>query len=231
MAFWNKKEVGQTAALLDDSVAQTPKVWELTDAEKLFQGISRSSFRTRAFKNLSKPDSPQEYLEADYLPVSQQWRVRACIAGEGTALAAIFQQPAESNQIATATQKSRTILQTSSVVEALQKLSLYEFGTDTTSKFALREVIDEDLGDSHFIDFAHAEGIIFDANGHPSLTQNGNPLRDGEFPESELQFAKAFFASEQENKRYPVIIRPLELSNIRPVAKVAYFSDKLSTLA
>ncbi|MGZ9108659.1 MAG: hypothetical protein ACXW4B_07545 [Micavibrio sp.] len=111
-------------------------------------------------------------------------------------------------------------------MEALHKLSLYEFGTDTSSKFALREVIEDDFGAEHFIDFAHAEGIIFDANGHPSLTQNGKPMRDGEFPEQEMKAAEDYYARYQQAKRSPVIIRSSALSSIfQPHGKLGGFDD------
>ncbi|WP_435641681.1 hypothetical protein [Micavibrio aeruginosavorus] len=175
----------------DEPWPRTPEVvvkpWELTELEGTFKSQSKRSFRTRAFKNHALPNQPHEYLEADYRDSTYSWRITKVTVTEARALPALSVGADEQGKVSA---KTSQILEGSvCAMRALHKMALFEFGTDAHSMHSTREEVTEDLTGSHFIDFAHGEHIIFDVNGHPSLTSEGKPIRNGTYPDSELQFA------------------------------------------
>ncbi|WP_435641682.1 hypothetical protein [Micavibrio aeruginosavorus] len=181
------------------------KLWELTAQEEHFLAGSKKSFRTRAFKNLSLPDQPDEYLQADFALTSNnsdEWTVRKISAADGRALPVLSENADAQGRVPV--QSSMTLEEHVCVMRALHKMALFEFGTNAQSAHSLREEVVEDLTGSHFIDFAHNEGIVFDVNGHPSFTHNGQPVRDGKYPASELKFAAAVYEAEMA-KKAPVL--------------------------
>lgn len=190
---------GDRVGIYRDSPAQIeqqpkPKVaWALNSDEAHFNpAASVVSFRTLGFRNLAHPDSPIEYLEADYEPETQRWRLRQCSVGQGRALSAMFNRDVDGSTLPMPTQKSVTLVDRAAFMLVLQKMAVYEFGTDTASQYAMREVVEEDITSSYFMNIAHAAGVVFDVNGHPSMTRNGRPMRDGQFPQSELDHAAAY---------------------------------------
>lgn len=189
-------------------IAHQPKqkvAWVLNEDEARFNpAVSVVSFRTLGFRNIAHPDSPIEYLEADYMPEKECWRLRQCSVGQGRALSAMFNRAVESSTMAMPTHKSVTLIDRAAFILVLQKMAVYEFGTDTASQYAMREVVEEDIAGSHFMNIAHAAGVIFDVNGHPSMTRNGRPMRDGQYPQSELDHAVA-----HENAHKPVSLTDL----------------------
>jgi hypothetical protein len=177
-------------------IEQQPKakvIWALNEDEAKFNpDASVVSFRTLGFRNLAHPDSPIEYLEADYIPEVKRWCLRQCSVGDGRALSVMFNRDAAGSTMPVPTQKSVTLVDKAAFILVLQKMAVYEFGTDTASQYAMREVVEEDITSSYFMNIAHAAGVVFDVNGHPSMTRNGRPLRDGQYPESELDHAVAY---------------------------------------
>lgn len=171
-----------------------PKVtWALNADEASFNpDASVVSFRTLGFRNLAHPDSPIEYLEADYIPDVKRWCLRQCSVGDGRALSVMFNRDVAGSTLPMPTQKSVTLVDRAAFMLVLQKMAVYEFGTDTASQYAMREVVEEDITSSYFMNIAHAAGVVFDVNGHPSMTRNGRPMRDGQYPESELDHAVAY---------------------------------------
>lgn len=221
-------------------IGHAPKyksTWALNQDEANYNpAASVVSFRTIGFRNLAHPDSPTEYLEADFLPDTQRWRLRQCTDGDGRALSAMFNRAAEGSTMQMAVHKSTTLVEKAAFMFVLQKMAVYEFGTDTASQYAMREVVEEDLGNSHFIQVAHAAGVIFDVNGHPSMTLNGRPMRDGQYPQSELNHAVAHY-----NANKPVSLSGLlgsaplaqenaGLDSFEDFSKLLKFNHKLGVL-
>ncbi len=189
--------------------------WTLTEQESLFFAQSKKSFRTRAFKNHALPGQPHEYLEADYVPDLQKWRIAKMAVSEARVLPALSADADANGKVPV---KSSVILEDDvCVMRALHKMALFEFGTDAQSAHSLREDVVEDLSGSHFIDFAHGEHIIFEINGHPSLTSEGKPVRNGTYPESELQFAAKVYADIIAEKQ--AAVRLIDLARLEIHAK------------
>lgn len=189
--------------------------WTLTEQESLFFPQSKKAFRTRAFKNHALPGQPHEYLEADYVPDLQKWRITKMAVSEARALPALSADADANGKVPV---KSSVILEDDvCVMRALHKMALFEFGTDVQSAHSLREDVVEDLAGSHFIDFAHGEHIIFEINGHPSLTSEGKPVRNGTYPESELQFAAKAYADIVAEKQ--AAVRLIDLARLEIHAK------------
>ena len=222
--FKKKAEKNAAAALPGESVkAQAiaqktlPAAWTPTAAENAFKpDLPFTTFRTLAFRNLNNPAMAAEYLEAEYLSNERLWRLRQCIVGEGSALAVLFNRETESTTVRTTIEKHKTLYESATFIDVLHKMAVYEFGTDTSSEYALREVAEGDIGGTHFMEAAHEAGIIFDAQGHPSMTRNGRPLRDGEYPQKELEHVavRQQEISKGNVKTCPALLR---VSDITPV--------------
>jgi hypothetical protein len=237
------RDIGQTdSPTLIGPAPKHKSTWALNQDEANYNpAASVVSFRTIGFRNLAHPDSPTEYLEADFLPDTQRWRLRQCTDGDGRALSAMFNRAAEGSTMQMAVHKSTTLVEKAAFMFVLQKMAVYEFGTDTASQYAMREVVDEDIGDSHFMGVAHAAGVIFDVNGHPSMTLNCRPMRDGQFPQSELDHAVAYNAHiQQKNVPILTLLRSTELvqgipdslglDSFHDVSKLLKLKSKMDTV-
>ena len=138
-------------------------------------------------------------------PLSGTWNIRKNIECENvTGSAARVGEPSI---------KTKTLQVNISFYEAIETLSLYERGQLANGMIALNEA--EDVGADHYIVFAEKEGIVFDTDGEPHPTLDGEIITDGTFTKAAVERAKAY--SKKHSARYapggadgilPLLIKP-----------------------
>ncbi|MGZ9097655.1 MAG: hypothetical protein ACXW30_05100 [Micavibrio sp.] len=135
--------------------------------------------RTLPFLNVT---GDTEWFSGQQDPVTGQWAIR-----KNVELPNIAGQAAD---IGEASLKIKTLKDGLSFFDAISELSVYE-----RSQLARGVIAAEDaasLGESHFTAFAEREGIVFDTDGAPHPTLNGEIVTDGTFTKAAVERASSY---------------------------------------
>lgn len=127
-----------------------------------------------------------EWMEGTQDPKTAQWITRIVIeainlSGDGAPLGAKVQQ-------------FITLDNDLRFADAIAALSKYEHGHIASGTLSVPDDIIDNLGKNHFITFAENNGFIFDINGTPHPTLNGEIVTDGIFAKDAIARARAFYA-------------------------------------
>ncbi len=161
--------------------------------------------RTRSFTLIA---GDIEWHSGQQDPLSGTWNIRKNVECENiTGPAARVGEPSI---------KTKTLHVNVSFYQAIEILSLYERGQLANGIIAMNEA--EDIGAEHYITFAEKEGIVFDTDGEPHPTLDGEIITDGTFTKAAVERAMAY--SKKSSARYapggedgilPLLIKPQEL--------------------
>ena len=135
-----------------------------------------------------------EWMEGRQDPKTNKWITRIVIeainlSGDGAPLGAKVQQ-------------FITLDSHLDFMDAIAVLSKYERGHIASGTLSAPDDIIDNLGKDHFIPFAESNGLIFDINGIPHPTMNGEIVTDGIFAKDAIARARAFYT------KAPGAIRP-----------------------
>lgn len=161
--------------------------------------------QTRSFALIT---GDTEWHSGQQDPLSGTWNIRKNIECENVSGAAA--------RVGEPSIKTKTLQVNISFYDAIEALSLYERGQLANGMIALNE--SEDIGAEHYIAFAENEGIVFDTDGEPHPTLDGEIITDGTFTKAAVERAKAY--SKKHSARYapggadgilPLLIKPSAL--------------------
>jgi hypothetical protein len=148
-------------------------------------------FRSSSFELIkSFQKKNEEYYEA-VRQSDKAWLVQKVVRYDGISLeenGAAF----HASQTPGKTVSVSSVAEGASLFEAMHMIARYEATqADYHGVNALK--LERDLKGSHFTDTGHGEGLVFDIDGLPHLTENNRPVSAGkaEFAESELALVRS----------------------------------------
>jgi hypothetical protein len=135
--------------------------------------------RTLPFLNVA---GDTEWFSGQQDPVTGQWAIR-----KNVELPNIVGQSAG---VGDASLKIKTLKDGLNFFDAINELSVYERGQLARGIIPAEDAAS--LGESHFTAFAEREGLVFDTDGVPHPTLNGEIVTDGTFTKAAIERARGF---------------------------------------
>ncbi len=146
-------------------------------------------FRTQGFQIKSGGlKNETQYMEALWMKDRRNWTVQKVMSYEGLRLPAGRSTHADDVNALLQSKNTSYVPVKEGVCffEAMHEVAMFE-----ALPLKGMERQEEDLKSDHYIDFAHKEGLIFDENGLPHLTEGGRPVGKVKIPQSELDELEA----------------------------------------